>query len=265
MTRHAPIVVGTAGHVDHGKTALVRALTGIDTDRLAEEKRRGITIELGFAALSLGDVRVSVVDVPGHERLLRTMLAGATGFDLVLLVVAADEGIMPQTREHLDVCDLLGVRRAVVAVTKAELATTERIASVASEVRELLEGTSVESSAVVPVSSVTGQGLGELRAALDQAARGCRVQDASGPFRLPVDRVFSARGFGTIVTGTVAGGRVETGSLLTTHRGVTAKVRGLETHGGACSSLQTRHARRHQPGRCRPLRGRTRRHAVSRR
>jgi selenocysteine-specific elongation factor len=204
-----PVVVGTAGHIDHGKTALVRRLTGIDTDRLKEEKERGISIDLGFAHVKLpSGRRIAIVDVPGHERFVKNMLVGATGIDLVLLVVAADEGVKPQTREHLAIVDLLRVTRGVVALTKADLASPERIRSATAEVRALLQGTALGDSPVVPVSSVTGTGIPDLLGALDRAAAAVEGREARGAARLPVDRVFSIEGIGTVVTGTLWSGTI---------------------------------------------------------
>jgi selenocysteine-specific elongation factor len=231
---HQPVVLGTAGHVDHGKTSLVRALTGIDTDRLPVEKARGITTELGFAKLDLGGRRVAVIDVPGHERFVKSMVAGATGLDLVCLVVAADEGVMPQTREHLDICDLLGVRRGIVALTKRDAVDAETAELAADEVRAAIAGTFLEGAAIVPVSSTTGAGLDELRAALAAAIDSTPPRQQSGVFRLPVDRVFTVKGFGTIVTGTVLGGEVAVGDeLRVLPTGLPARVRGVEVHGAA--------------------------------
>ena len=184
-----PIVIGTAGHIDHGKTALVRALTGIDTDRLKEEKERGITIELGFAHLDLGERRFGVVDVPGHERFIKSMVAGAGGLDLVCLVIAADEGIMPQTREHLDICQLLGVKRGVVALTKSDLVDADWLALVQEEVRDYLRASFLDGAALVPVSARTGAGLDDLRAELVRLCDQIPARAADGTFRLPLDRV----------------------------------------------------------------------------
>src|SRR5689334_23255170 len=193
-----PIVLGTAGHIDHGKTSLVRVLTGIDTDRLAVEKQRGITTELGFARLDLGERRIAVVDVPGHERFVKSMVAGATGLDLVCLVIAADEGVMPQTREHLDICDLLGVRRGLVVLTKRDLVDQDFLALVELDVREALAGTFLDGAPMIPVSTKTGEGMDELRAAIAAAVDALPPRAATGVFRLPVDRVFTVKGFGTI-------------------------------------------------------------------
>ncbi len=229
-----PIVLGTAGHIDHGKTALVKALTGIDTDRLKEEKERGITTELGFAHLDVGERRFGVVDVPGHERFIKSMVSGAGGIDLVCLVIAADEGIMPQTREHLDICELLGVRRGVVALTKRDLVDDEWLDLVTGEVRSALAGSFLADAPIVPVSARRGDGLPELRQTLSELASAIESRPADGVFRLPVDRVFSIRGFGTVVTGTVLGGRVRIGDAVLAHpREVAGKVRGVEVHGEA--------------------------------
>jgi selenocysteine-specific elongation factor len=203
------LVLGTAGHIDHGKSTLVKALTGTDPDRLAEEKARGITIELGFAQLELPSGRtMGVVDVPGHERFVRQMVAGATGIDVVMLVVAADDGIMPQTREHLAIIDLLGIEQGVVALTKADLADAEWIELVAEEVRALVDTTSIVGAPIVPVSAATGAGIPELLEALDAVAGEAPSRQAGLPFRLPVDRVFTIAGAGTVVTGTLWSGQV---------------------------------------------------------
>jgi selenocysteine-specific elongation factor len=227
-----PVVVGTAGHIDHGKTALVGRLTGIDTDRLKEEKERGISIDLGFAPLTLPSGRpIAIVDVPGHERFIKNMLAGATGIDLVLLVVAADEGVMPQTREHLAIIDLLGIERGVVALTKADLAAPERLDRTATEARALLEGTALSRAPVVPVSSVTGSGIEELLRALEEEVGRIGERDSDGAARLPIDRVFSIEGIGTVVTGTLWSGTIRTGDnllLLPQERAV--RVRRVEVH-----------------------------------
>ena len=227
------IIVGTAGHIDHGKTSLVRALTGIDTDRLAEEKRRGITIDIGFAHLQLTpDLRLGFVDVPGHERFVKNMLAGACGIDLLLFVVAADESVKPQTREHFDICRLLGVRAGVIALTKADIADPDIAELTRLEVEELVAGTFLEKAAIVPVSAVTGSGLPELRQALASAAAGIQAKDASGYFRLPVDRAFSIRGFGTVVTGTLTAGSVARDSQVELQpSGRLLRVRGVQVHG----------------------------------
>ena len=229
------MILGTAGHIDHGKTALVRALTGVDTDRLPEEQRRGITIELGFAPLRLdgGDV-IGVVDVPGHDAFVRTMLAGATGVDLALLVIAADEGVMPQTREHLAILTLLGVRGGIVVLTKCDLVDADWIALVESDVRELITGTPLAGAAVVRCSAVRGTGLTELRSEISRAALAVPARNADDLFRMPIDRVFSVRGTGTVVTGTQWSGSLAVDDavrLFPGDRG--ARVRALESHGTA--------------------------------
>jgi selenocysteine-specific elongation factor len=231
--RHA--ILGTAGHIDHGKTELVRALTGVDTDRLREEKERGISIELGFARLDLpSGATLGIVDVPGHERFVKTMLAGAGGIDIALLVIAADEGVMPQTREHLDIIDLLGIGHGVVAITKADLVSEEDVEFAAEEASELLEGTALESAPVVPVSSITGEGLDRLRAVLDKATASVVERSSTGPARLPVDRVFTLEGHGTIVTGTLWSGSVSPGDTLELYpEGRSVRVRSVQVHDNA--------------------------------
>ena len=200
-------VIGTAGHVDHGKSTLVKALTGIDPDRLPEEKAREMTIDLGFAWLTLPSGReVSVVDVPGHERFIKNMLAGVGGIDLALLVVAADEGVMPQTREHLAILDLLQVKRGVVVLTKADLVDRDWLELVSADVEEALKGTTLETAPLVAVSALTGQGLDELKALLDRMLRQTERRQDLGRPRLPIDRVFTVAGFGTVVTGTLIDG-----------------------------------------------------------
>lgn len=227
------MILGTAGHIDHGKTALVRALTGVDTDRLPEEKKRGITIDLGFAPLTLeGAGTVGVVDVPGHEGFVRTMLAGATGINLGLLVVAADEGIMPQTREHLEILRLLEVPVPVVAITKSDLADDEWIALVSSEVRELVAGAQDQVPQVIPVSVITGAGLDDLRAALTLAFGELVDEATEDIFRMPIDRVFTIKGTGTVVSGTIWSGAVQQGDELhLLPAGMKARVRRVESHG----------------------------------
>ncbi len=233
---HAPLVVGTAGHIDHGKTSLIRALTGLDLDRLPEEKARGITIDLGFAPLDLpGGRRIGVVDVPGHEGLVRTMVSGATGIDVVLLVVAADEGVMPQTREHLAICDLLDLRHGLVALTRSDLVDDETCELAEAEMQDLLAGTTLEAAPILAVSAVTGDGIEALRETL---ARVC-VEAAprtprQGPARLNVDRAFTMRGFGSVVTGTLVGSDLTVGDAIELlPEGHTARVRGLQRHGDA--------------------------------
>jgi selenocysteine-specific elongation factor len=229
------LILGTAGHIDHGKTSLVKALTGIDCDRLPEEKARGITIDIGFAHLQLGEFRLGVVDVPGHERFIKNMLAGATGVDLALLVVAADDSVMPQTREHLEILKLLGVRHGVVALTKADLVDETTREVVVLEVRELLAGSFLADAPIVPTSAVTGLGLDRLRDELARAAARVDRDDEATVFRLPIDRAFVVQGHGTVVTGSVASGSVRVGDELDWHRGdgavETIRVRGLTNHG----------------------------------
>ncbi|KPJ59402.1 MAG: hypothetical protein AMJ46_11270 [Latescibacteria bacterium DG_63] len=209
------VVIGTAGHIDHGKTALVKLLTGVDTDRLKEEKERGISIDLGFARLRLpSGIEAGIVDVPGHERFVRNMLAGAAGIDIVLFVVAADEGVMPQTSEHLEIVDILRVQGGVVALTKIDLVDDAWIEMVSFDVSSLMKGTVLEKAPIVPVSSNTGKGKEETLKALDDVARGVRRRVEHGAVRLPVDRVFTVEGFGTVVTGTLWSGRVKTGDSL---------------------------------------------------
>ena len=228
------LVVGTAGHIDHGKSALVRALTGVDPDRLREEKARGITIDLGFARYREGSTGLAFVDVPGHERFVRNMLAGVSGIDCVVLVVAADESVMPQTREHFDICRLLDVTGGVVALTKADLVDDETIELVRLEVSELVAGSFLEGAPMIPVSSRTGDGLDRLRRALAELAAGASGRRDDGIPRLPIDRAFSMKGFGTVVTGTLVSGRIARDADLVLLPGAgRVKVRGLEVHGEA--------------------------------
>jgi len=240
------VIIGTAGHIDHGKSSLVRALTGTDPDRLKEEKERGITIELGFAHLALpSGTLAGIVDVPGHERFVRTMVAGAAGIDIVLLVVAADEGVMPQTREHLDICRLLAVRHGIIVLNKCDKAEREWMDLQEEEIRGLVKGTFLEGAPAVRVSAVTGEGLPALVAAVDRLASGIPGKDPSHLFRLPVDRSFTMKGFGTVVTGTLIGGTVAVGEEVAILPGGTvARVRGLQVHGGSVerSSAGTRTA-----------------------
>ena len=226
------MILGTAGHIDHGKTTLVHALTGVDTDRLPEEKRRGITIELGFAPLALDGVgTIGVVDVPGHEAFVRTMVAGATGVDLALLVVAADEGVMPQTREHLAILELLGVRRGVIALTKVDLVDEEWLALVEEDVRQA-SSHALPDATIVATSTRTGQGIAELRAALAAAARVVAPRGDDDLFRMPIDRAFTIKGTGTVVTGTLWTGRVERDAVVRILPGArVARVRGIQAHG----------------------------------
>ena len=226
------VVVGTAGHIDHGKSALVQALTGTDPDRLKEEKARGITIDLGFAHATIGDLNLAFVDVPGHERFVKNMLAGVGGIDLVVLVVAADESVMPQTREHFDICRLLQVPAGIVALTKADLVDADMLELARIEVRELTAGSFLAAAPIVAVSARTGQGLDELRAALVASGSAVRGRSADGVPRLPIDRVFSMKGFGTVVTGTLVSGDVTQDEELVLMPGDRAvKVRGVQVHG----------------------------------
>jgi selenocysteine-specific elongation factor len=226
------VIVGTAGHIDHGKSALVEALTGTHPDRLAEEKRRGITIDLGFAFLEENDVRYGFVDVPGHERFVSNMLAGAAGIDVLLLAIAADESIKPQTREHFEICRLLGVQRGVVALTKRDLVDSDTLELVRLEAEEFLRGSFLEKAPLIPVSAKTGAGLGELKAALRDAAASITLRDASRYLRLPIDRAFAMKGFGSVVTGTLVSGSVGAGDEVELFPGgERLRVRGVQSGG----------------------------------
>ena len=232
MNTSRSIIVGTAGHIDHGKTALVRSLTGVDADRLPEEKRRGITIDIGFADLDLGDVRVGFIDVPGHERFVKNMLAGAHGIDLVLLVIAADESVMPQTREHFDICRLLDVRAGLIVLTKKDLVDEEMLKIVASEAEDLVSGSFLEGAPIVSVSSRTGEGLEELKDHLRQISLRIPSRANNLITRLPVDRAFSMSGFGAVVTGTLTSGEIsEEAELELLPNNIQVRVRGLQVHG----------------------------------
>ncbi|MBW2631108.1 MAG: selenocysteine-specific translation elongation factor [Deltaproteobacteria bacterium] len=226
------IILGTAGHVDHGKTALVKALTNIDTDRLKEEKERGITIELGFAPLTLANgQKIGIVDVPGHEKFVKNMVAGAGGIDLVVMVIAADEGVMPQTREHLEICELLGISRGLVALTKTDTVDEAWLALVQEDIRDFMKGTFLETSPIIPLSSITGAGLPDFLAALGEIISTLDERTDSGLFRLPVDRVFTMKGFGTVVTGTLASGKITVGDTVEIMpSGAKAKIRGIQIH-----------------------------------
>ncbi len=228
----APVILGTAGHIDHGKSSLIKALTGIDPDRLKEEKRRGITIELGFAFLTLPSGQVlGIVDVPGHERFVRHMVAGASGMDLVVLVIAADEGVMPQTREHLEICQLLRVKKGLVVITKTDLVEKDWLEMVEEEVREALKNTFLDGAPLLRFSALTGEGETELLQALAELAASVPPKPAGGIFRLPVDRVFTIKGFGTVVTGTAISGRLALGETVMIYPpGCKAKVRNLQVH-----------------------------------
>ncbi len=233
------IIVGTAGHIDHGKTALVKALTGTDTDRLPEEKLRGITIDLGFAELQSDDVHIGFVDVPGHERFVKNMLAGASGIDLVLLVIAADEGVMPQTREHFDICRLLRIGGGVIVLTKSDLADPDTLELAKLETADLVKNSLLENAPVFSVSSRTGEGITELRDALVRAAKGVQRGNDIHEARLPIDRSFSVKGFGAVVTGTLASGEIAEGEELELlPGGQKLRVRGIQTHGTATRVAQ---------------------------
>ena len=210
------IILGTAGHIDHGKSSLVKALTGIDPDRLKEEKERGITIDIGFADLVYpeSDLTVGIVDVPGHEKLIRNMLAGAGGIDIVLLVVAADEGIMPQSREHLSICNLLKIQSGLVAITKSDLVEEEWLSLVQDEIRGFVKGTFLEGSPVIPVSSRTSQNIDLLKKEIKNIALAVTPKTSDGLFRLPIDRVFTLKGFGTVITGTAVSGKISVEDAL---------------------------------------------------
>lgn len=235
------IIIGTAGHVDHGKTVLVKALTGTDTDRLKEEKERGISIELGFAYLKLpGGQDAGIIDVPGHERFIKNMLAGVGGIDMVLLVIAADEGVMPQTREHLEIIQLLQVDRGAVVLTKKDLVDEEWLDMVREEVSEFLQGTVLEKAPVLAVSAMTGEGLDELLQVIDKLVAGVENRKFTGPPRLPVDRVFTVTGFGTVVTGTLLSGRLNVGDNLQVYPGDSVhRVRNLQVHGQKVNTAES--------------------------
>ena len=231
-------IIGTAGHIDHGKTALIKALTGQDTDRLKEEKERGISIDLGFAYFTLPDgTRAGVIDVPGHERFIRNMLAGAHGMDLVLFTVAADDGVMPQSEEHLDILHLLGVKRGIFIITKADLASAKRLEEVREEIELLADGTSLEGSPVIAVSSITGLGLPELRDEIARQLDGFQARRPTGLFRLPLDRAFVIKGHGVVVTGTAMGAAVRVGQRLRVlPAGEEVRVRSIQVHGESVES-----------------------------
>lgn len=226
------VTMGTAGHIDHGKTTLVKAITGVDTDRLSEEKKRGITIELGFAPLILpSGTSVSTVDVPGHEKFLKTMVAGVSGIDFALFVIAADEGVMPQTKEHLDVLNVLGIDKVIVALTKADLVQPDEISKRIQEINNLLKDTDLEDSQIIPVSVIDGKGIDSLIEAIEDITALIVNQPVHGPFRMPVDRVFTMSGHGTVVTGTIIGGKVNKGDQVEIlPEGIMAKVRNIQVH-----------------------------------
>ncbi len=228
------VILGTAGHIDHGKTSLIKALTGIDTDRLKEEKLRGITIELGFAHMDMpGGERLGIVDVPGHEKFVKHMVAGATGIDLVALVIAADEGIMPQTREHMEICELLRVKKGIVVLTKIDLVDDpDWLEMVREDIEKFLKGTFLEGCEIIAVSAATGEGLADLKKSLVRLFTEVEPKSSDGPFRLPVDRVFTMRGFGTVITGTSISGRLQVADAVVIYpNGIKSKVRGIQVHG----------------------------------
>jgi selenocysteine-specific elongation factor len=232
------VIVGTAGHIDHGKTSLVRALTGVDADRLPEEKKRGITIDIGFAELDLGDVHIGFVDVPGHERFVKNMLAGAHGIDLVALVIAADEGVMPQTREHFDICRLLETKTGLIVITKTDMVDDELLELVKAEAEELVAGSFLENAPIVCVSSKTNFGIEELKETLREVAKKIPSRSSETVVRLPVDRSFTMRGFGAVVTGTLVAGEINEGDeldLLPLNKQV--RVRGLQVHGASVKQV----------------------------
>jgi selenocysteine-specific elongation factor len=237
------LVLGTAGHIDHGKTSLVRALTGIDTDRLAEEKARGITIDLGFAHWTLPDgTQLGIIDMPGHRRFIRNMVAGAAGIDLLLLIVAADDGVMPQTVEHLQIARLLGVKSGLVALTKSDLVDDDLRQLAVADVEALVKGSFLDGAPIVPVSSTTGDGLPELTAQIQQLAARATLPSGDAPFRLPIDRAFTIKGAGTVVTGTILAGTVQVDDeLAIMPDGRRVRVRGLQLHGESVTSIGPRH------------------------
>jgi len=226
------IILGTAGHIDHGKTTLIKALTGTDTDRLKEEKLRGITIELGFASLDLpSGQHIGIVDVPGHEKFVKNMVAGATGIDIVVMVIAADEGVMPQTKEHMEICTLLGVKHGFVVLTKTDLVDQEWLELAMEDVKDFIRGTFLEDTPVIPVSSTTGDGIPEFIQTLDELSAKIPERTSAGLFRLPVDRVFTMKGFGTVITGTLISGRIQVGdTIMIFPSKITSKVRGIQVH-----------------------------------
>ncbi len=235
------IILGTAGHIDHGKTSLIKAVTGIDTDRLKEEKLRGITIELGFAHLDLpGGQHLGIVDVPGHEKFVKNMVAGASGIDIVAMVIAADEGVMPQTKEHMEICTLLGIKHGLVVLTKVDMVDEDWLELVQDDIEGFVKGTFLEDAPVQPVSSTTGQGIDEFIKSLEEICETVPDRPYSDLFRLPVDRVFTMKGFGTVITGTVVSGEIGVGdSVMVYTPGITSKVRGVQVHNKSVDSAVT--------------------------
>lgn len=234
------IILGTAGHIDHGKTSLVRALTGIETDRLKEEKERGITIELGFAFMDLpSGTHVGIVDVPGHERFVKNMVAGASGLDMVAMIIAADESIMPQTREHLEICCLLGLKHGLIVLTKKDLVEQEWLEMVMEDIKEFTADTFLENAPIIPVSSSTGEGMDLLIKTIDEISENIPEKTSSGLFRIPVDRVFTMKGFGTVITGTLVSGKISVGdSVMIYPRKVSTKIRGIQVHNSPVESAR---------------------------
>ena len=232
MAEVKQMILGTAGHIDHGKTSLIKAVTGIETDRLEEEKRRGITIELGFASIDLpSGQHLGIVDVPGHEKFVKNMVAGATGIDLVAMVIAADEGVMPQTREHMEICSLLGIKHGVVVLTKIDMVDEDWLELVTEDIKDYMQGSFLEDAPVLAVSSTTGEGLPEFVETLDTICAGIPQHPPTDLFRLPIDRVFTMKGFGTVITGTLISGRVRVGDTIALYpSGTTSKVRGVQVH-----------------------------------
>jgi selenocysteine-specific elongation factor len=234
------IILGTAGHIDHGKTSLIKAVTGVNTDRLKEEKRRGITIELGFADLDLpSGQHLGIVDVPGHEKFVKNMVAGATGIDIVAMVIAADEGVMPQTREHMEICALLGIRYGLVVLTKTDLVDEEWLELVVEDIRDFVQGTFLEMAPIVPVSAANGAGMEDFVKTLDELSAAIPKRPPSSIFRLPVDRVFTMKGFGTVITGTLISGQVQVGDTIMLYpSGITSKVRGIQVHNNSVNTAE---------------------------
>ena len=226
------IILGTAGHIDHGKTSLIKAVTGVNTDRLKEEQARGITIELGFASMDLpGGWHLGIVDVPGHEKFVKNMVAGATGIDMVAMVIAADEGVMPQTREHMEICTLLGIQHGLIALTKTDLVDEEWMELVIEDIRDFSRGTFLEDCPIIPVSSATGEGIEAFVDALDALSSEVPERPITNLFRLPVDRVFTMKGFGTVITGSLVSGKVRVGDTIAIYPSmITSKVRGIQVH-----------------------------------
>ena len=241
------IVMGTAGHIDHGKTTLIHALTGIQCDRLAEEKKRGITIELGFAWFDLPDkngqtIRMSIIDVPGHEKFIKNMVAGAQGIDFVLLVIAADEGVMPQTREHIEICSLLNIQDGIIALTKIDTVDPEMIELAKSDIQEAVKGTFLEHAPVFPVSSFTGEGLDALKDAIREKNYSLQPKRKNDLLRLPVDRIFSLKGHGTLITGTLLSGTASLGDeVCIMPKNIPTKIRSLQNHGQAVEKAYAGH------------------------